>query len=326
MYMVRIELTTKCNYRCQHCFIEDYSCEGLTTKEIFKLLDNLRKFGVFVVEFTGGEVFLRKDFLDILRYARKLKFYVSVLSNISLLTDDIIAELKTLSLDCISTTLFSMDDNINDSITNGVNTATRTINNLIKLSEAGIRIQVKTVLMKNNADEYKVISDFCDRYGLDYLATEGIFPSVKGNKDPRSLVISDSQLSDCIEYIDKRRYGGIYKEKKNADKPICCELNYSLFIDAHGDCYPCNLWYKKLGNIKEQSYKISALWNNPFLNSVRRLRWKNLPKCSKCENSEYCVRCTGIVEAVKGDALLWDEYSCRAARIRRKIDNSSHKG
>lgn len=80
MYMARIELTTKCNFKCKHCFIEDYSKKGLSTEEIFKLLDNLRKFGVYIVEFTGGEIFTRPDVMEILRYARKLKFNVAILT------------------------------------------------------------------------------------------------------------------------------------------------------------------------------------------------------------------------------------------------------
>lgn len=61
MYLARIELTTRCNFRCKHCFIDDYGKDGFSKEEIFMLLDNLRKFGVYAVEFTGGEIFTRPD-------------------------------------------------------------------------------------------------------------------------------------------------------------------------------------------------------------------------------------------------------------------------
>ena len=320
MYMARIELTTRCNFKCKHCFIEDYSKKGFSTAEMFKLLDNLRQFGVYIVEFTGGEIFTRPDIMEILRYARKLKFNVALLTNLSLVTDDMIAELDAMSIEGISTTLFSMSDEINDKITGRSHSASTVINTLMKLKKTKMSVEVKTVLMQENAGEYQAIQKFCEGNGFTYLATEGIFPSMSGDTAPRKLTMTYSQLKDCIYPLDLIRFNGLYKEEKLADKPICCELHYSLFIGADGECYPCTLWFEKLGNVRDYNYDISSIWNHPLLEHVRKLTWKDLPKCAECENSSYCIRCTGIVSAVKGNMMMEDPFSCRTANARSEVD------
>ena len=80
-----IELLTKCNWNCKHCYIPVHNNDGLTTDEVFKLLYELREMGVFQVTFSGGEVFYRSDAMKIIRKARELHFDVSIFTNASLL-------------------------------------------------------------------------------------------------------------------------------------------------------------------------------------------------------------------------------------------------
>lgn len=322
MYMAIIELTTNCNFRCKHCFIEQHDKDGLSCEEIFNLLKQLRDFGVYEVQFTGGEIFTRKDIMPIIRYARTLKFKVAILTNASLLTDAIISELNSLYVEVVSTTLFSLSNEINDKITSVQNSSSKVVENILKLSKTSMRSEIKTIVMRDNANEYQDIQNFCICNNIHYTATEGLFPTTNGNDFPRHLKMDYDQLCRNIGCLDKIRFGNHYKEEKLPDDPICCELHYSLFIDANGDVYPCNLWFKKLGNIK--SSDISDIWNTPFLNLIRNTTWKDLPVCSSCENSAFCIRCSGIVDTLKGNYLLEDPYACRTASARHKIQQKDN--
>lgn len=325
MFMARIELTTRCNWRCKHCYIDNYNEYGLKKEEIFCILDKMRDFGVYAVEFTGGEIFTRPDLLEIIGYARKNKFYVSLMSNLSLLTDEIITQLDEMAVEGISTTLFSMSDEINDRITGSKNSASIIINNLKKLSKTKLSVEVKTILMKENIDEYHEIQHFCEKYGFDYLVTEGLFPTNDGSNVPRNLAVTCEQLRENLLELDINRYGSIYKNQKNANDPICTEIKYSMSIAADGECYPCNLLHKKLGNIRDYNYDVSLVWNHNFLEKLRNKTWKDLKKCFSCDKNEYCVRCTGIVDTINGDMFQDDPFSCRTANIRRLLDvNNNH--
>lgn len=317
MYMAIIELTTNCNFRCKHCFIDSFNNYGLDTVEIKKLLYELRTNGVYEVQFTGGEIFLRKDIVELITYARALKFKVILLTNLYLIDDAMIKFLQDVHVELISTTLFSLDEEKNDNITNFKGSTRKIINNLIKISRTNIRVQVKTIVMKDTEEDYIEIQKFCKNNNIEYLATEGIFPSFGGCDLPRKLSMTNQQLKDNIENLDKIRFGDIYYKEKSDDECICCELNYSLFISSDGNIYPCNLWFKKLGNIKNNS--IQEIWNSKYLRDIKNTKWKDLHKCSNCDKKNFCIRCTGIVYSLKNDILLEDEFACRTAKIRKSL-------
>ena len=71
-------VTSKCNARCPHCFIFNegdtrFSGSELTISEIEKFTLSLRG-GIYNVNLTGGETFLRKDILEICElYLRNAK-------------------------------------------------------------------------------------------------------------------------------------------------------------------------------------------------------------------------------------------------------------
>src|SRR5690242_1580713 len=75
-----IEVTRRCPLRCAHCYnnlamgdVEARLCE-LSYAEHCGLLDQLAEAGCLWILYTGGELFARKDFLDIYTYAKKKGF------------------------------------------------------------------------------------------------------------------------------------------------------------------------------------------------------------------------------------------------------------
>ena len=50
--------------------------------------------GVLSVTLSGGEPMMHPQFIEFLRAAKKYDFYVNILSNLTLLNDEIIAEMK----------------------------------------------------------------------------------------------------------------------------------------------------------------------------------------------------------------------------------------
>ena len=69
---VQLDLTYRCNERCVHCYLDHEDHGEMTTAEIKHLLDEMAAAGVLFLTLSGGEIFLRKDFFEILEYAREL--------------------------------------------------------------------------------------------------------------------------------------------------------------------------------------------------------------------------------------------------------------
>src|SRR5438105_14667418 len=78
---MQLDVTYRCNERCVHCYLDHEDHGEMTTAEIKDVLDQLAEAGVFFLTFSGGEVFLRRDFFEILEYARRLQFNVKIKTN-----------------------------------------------------------------------------------------------------------------------------------------------------------------------------------------------------------------------------------------------------
>ena len=75
------------NERCVHCYLDRDDLGEMTTAEIKHLLDEMAEAGVFILTLNGGEIFLRKDFFDLLEHARRLMFCVKLKINALLIRE-----------------------------------------------------------------------------------------------------------------------------------------------------------------------------------------------------------------------------------------------
>src|SRR6478609_128315 len=78
---VQLDLTYRCNERCVHCYLDHDDHGEMTTAEIKDLLDQMADAGVFYLTVSGGEILMRRDFFDILEYARKRTFCIKLKTN-----------------------------------------------------------------------------------------------------------------------------------------------------------------------------------------------------------------------------------------------------
>lgn len=88
-----LQLTYKCNFKCLHCYqtpIKNLPKKELNIDEWMKIIDILKEQKTLLIHFTGGEVFTRKDFLDIYNYAYNNHFKIIISTNASLINDTIV--------------------------------------------------------------------------------------------------------------------------------------------------------------------------------------------------------------------------------------------
>ena len=88
------ELTYRCNLDCLHCYCKGMHREELNFKEICLYLDMLKSEGCIFLLFTGGDPFIRSDFLDIYNYAKGKGFFITIFTNGTLINSKIISHLK----------------------------------------------------------------------------------------------------------------------------------------------------------------------------------------------------------------------------------------
>jgi len=103
-----IEVTRRCNLSCAHCYTNlpvgarKAKERELSTKEHSRLIDEMAESGCLWLLFTGGEIFVREDFLDIYSHAKERGLIVTLFTNGTLITPEIadyLAEWRPFSIE-----------------------------------------------------------------------------------------------------------------------------------------------------------------------------------------------------------------------------------
>src|SRR3954469_22120863 len=103
-----IEVTRRCPLTCLHCYnnlpVADAEARRreLDYDEHCRLLDELAEAGCLWLLYTGGEIFARRDFLDIYTYAKKKGFLITLFTNGTMITEriaDYLAEWRPFAIE-----------------------------------------------------------------------------------------------------------------------------------------------------------------------------------------------------------------------------------
>lgn len=331
IFACEIEVTSKCNERCIHCYIPHENKNLDIDKSLMlNLLDQLSKMSTIGLTLSGGEVFLHKDIVDFLYYARQKDFSISVLSNLTLLNKDIIKALKEVNVNLIQVSLYSMNPEEHDHITQLKGSYKKTIDSIEKLIAEDIPVQISCPVMKTNRNSYKNVLKWAyDRKMkayTDFIMMARTDFNVSNLNERIDLKETEELIKDIIEIDEDYRtiLDEVPPRSKDIDKfskePVCGVGINNLCVTADGNLYPCAGWQGyTIGNIKDAPLK--DIWNNsPKIKFLRSITQSSFPKCLKCEAVDYCAMCmVRNFNESGGDIFKINKHFCDVAFLNKKI-------
>jgi 12,18-didecarboxysiroheme deacetylase len=153
--------TRRCNLRCVHCYSgsenKPYSGE-LTTDEGLAMLEDLGRFGVPVVLFSGGEPLLRPDLLALLDRTVALKMRAVLSTNGTLIGQALAERLRTVGLSYAGVSVDGMRD-ANDGFRGVAGAFDRALAGIRNCMKAGIKVGLRFTITRRNAAEIDGIFD-----------------------------------------------------------------------------------------------------------------------------------------------------------------------
>lgn len=158
------ELTLACNLRCKSCFNRSGKPRAyeLITEEVLKSLNDLREANVLDLRFTGGELTKRPDWFEILRFAKKLGFAVSCNTNATYLDDEINKKFADLDIEQVTVSIDGRKEH--HEINRGSHTFDRTITNLKRMRELGVKLRINTLINKYSVDDLEYMLELASKY------------------------------------------------------------------------------------------------------------------------------------------------------------------
>src|ERR1700719_971352 len=179
---VQLDLTYRCNEKCVHCYLDHDDHGEMTTGEIKHLLREMAEAGVFILTLSGGEIFMRKDFFEILECARALTFCIKLKTNAVLIREAQAARIRELGVESIQVSIYSHRPEVHDAITKVPGSLQRSINAIRFLKSQGLKVVIANVLMTENQHDYHGTQALADELGAEFTLDPTITPKMDGDR------------------------------------------------------------------------------------------------------------------------------------------------
>ena len=316
-FKVDWEITYRCNLKCAHCYQTGPSKEEeLGTDKICSILDELAAMNCLYITFSGGEIFLRKDFFDIANYAKSQGFALRLFTNGTLIDEKIADQIKDLNPLTVEISLYGVNPAIHEKITQVKGSHQRTVNALKLLCERNINTVVKSTVMKDNVQEFDRLKEFSKNLGMGFVFTFTVIPKIDGSKEVIKLRLKYDELKEVFLSRDWLTEG-IEKGGVHSYKPLCAAGFNSLYISPYGDIFPCVVLREHCGNLKEKSLR--EIWQAEVFKKLRGINFEDLKECYRCSLSEFCDRCAGVAWLEEGNFLGCSPNDYTLAKVRKAM-------
>jgi MoaA/NifB/PqqE/SkfB family radical SAM enzyme len=170
-----IRLTQRCSSRCQSCahWLNPETSE-LTTEQWKNILEALRRAGYIGVSFTGGDIFSRPDWHELLAFSLNQGLNVNFTTNGLLLDEDAAKTLKNLAVSSILISLDDLTENFDEirGVKDGAQKAMAAIELLKKYRNPATSLGIAVTVMKNNVSAFQEVV----QYGLKNNLAIRIYP------------------------------------------------------------------------------------------------------------------------------------------------------
>lgn len=332
----QIELTSKCNERCVHCYIpHKFKLYNITDELYYSTLEQLSKMGVLSVTLSGGECMCHPKFKEYLRAAKNYDFYVNILSNLTLLDDEIIEIMKEGNVSSVQTSLYSMIPEHHDAITQLPGSFYKTRDAILKMIENDLPLQVSCPTMKGNKDDFNDVMNWCHEHKI--RAQTDYIMMAEYNHDTENLAnrLSVEEAGKVIEDIMKNDIDyqrAILKpdfleqcnqNQFNPERRLCGVGISTCCMISNGNVYPCAGWQEMvLGNLNETPLK--EIWeNSEKIKWLRSLKMKDMGggECCNCDKAAFCAPCMvrNANESPTGNPLEINRHFCAVAAKNKQI-------
>jgi radical SAM protein with 4Fe4S-binding SPASM domain len=298
-FSVQLDLTYRCNENCVHCYLDHDDHGEMTTVEIKHLLKEMAEAGVFILTLSGGEIFMRKDFFEILEYARALTFCIKLKTNAVLIGKAQAARIRDLGVESIQVSIYSHRPEVHDAITKVSGSLRRSINAIRFLKSQGLKVVIANVLMTENIEDYQGVRALAAELGTDCTLDPTVTPKIDGDRSILDLNAGESALRRLFR--DETLVGNADEfcapppapDADSMDSLPCSAGHTACYVSPYGEFYPCVQFPLSCGNVRQQRF-IDIWRDSEQLKEVRSIHLRDLSSCSQCAHGSSCTRCPGL--------------------------------
>ena len=312
MYNLRMcvwEITLACCFSCKYCGSAGGRAREneLTTEECLSVADQLAELGCQRVSMIGGEVFMRRDWKDIVKRLTDQGVRVNIITNGFIFRESLIEDLKEVNIESISVSLDGPKE-VHDKYRQE-GSYDRAIRAIEELLSAGIPVSVISTLNSENVKLLGELYKTLRKYSLYAWQLQACSPM--GNAANNGIAFQ-FDMQEVIDFVVANMYTapfamgvadniGYFTEAEGSIRGNLsgkaffkgCSAGISAVgIDSVGNVRGCESMYDERfneGNLRNESLR--SIWEDPDRFAYNRKFRKELltGKCVECELGEYCA-------------------------------------
>jgi len=338
-YGVSWNLTYRCNLACEHCYLDaggspkvvsdDFADRSeLSTEECCRVIDEIVDFAPeSLVILTGGEPLLRRDILEIIRYAAERDLWVVVGTNGVKITPRLARLLIDEGVRGMALSLDALDPERHDSFRMVKGAWRNTVEGAKVLRDAGMHFIVQTTVGKHNVTEIGEIARYAYEdlgarvWNLYFLVPtgRGEFVSDMSTDEYDGVLARLHEIQSayagkmmvnakCAPHYVKTLFAGDpsspFLKTYTGGAGGCPAGTHYMGIRPNGDVTPCPYLPKFGGNLKSE--RLAEIWKSSDLFVRIRERGKLADRCGDCEFNATCGGCRARALGMTGDLMAED--------------------
>jgi radical SAM protein with 4Fe4S-binding SPASM domain len=324
------EVTRRCPLKCAHCYnnlpLNDQEAlqNELSFSDHCRILDELTDAGCLWITYTGGEIFTRKDFLEIYTHAKKRGLLVSLFTNGTLLTPEIADYLSKLPPYVIEITLYGRSRETHERVTGVPGSYEKCMEGIRLLRERNLPLKLKTMALTINEHEIEALRNFVENdLGIEFRFDPMITPRLDYSQNPVAMRLPphrvlELDLEDSKRKTEWEKFAGRFNScshlyRSNQEVYYCKAGITGFGIDPYGGLNLCLFSPDGKYDLRKGSFKEG--WENSILR-LRRQRISKQTKCTECGIRDLCGMCPPNSELEKGDPEEPVDFYCEVAHLR----------
>jgi len=308
--LLQWHITERCNNQCKHCYQEINPEKELSYQDLLKVYEQYQELLDFWnqdeslprikghITITGGEPFIRNDFMDLLEffYMQREKISYAILTNGSFIDAEMAHHLHHLNPTFVQVSIDGTEAT-HDRI-RGTGNYKRTVSAVKHLVREHIPTFISFTAHNANFHEFAEVAKLGIKLRVDRVWADRFIPIGQSSKFQEWVLSPDEtrELFEIMQNAKRKAKRRLFCRTEIAmhralqflvagGRPYHCTAGDTLItVQPNGDLYPCRRMPIRVGNLMDTP--LIELYSNCSL--FRSLRNRISENCKSCYYSKLC--------------------------------------